>query len=80
MSVSSVTDFRSYRWSSADEADRFSVENPATGEVIAVVQGGGPDQLRLGRGGLRGLPQVEDEESHQRKAESRFDPVMLAAA
>jgi hypothetical protein len=35
VSVSSVTDVRSYRWSSADEADRFSVENPATGEVIA---------------------------------------------
>ena len=39
MSGSSVTDVRSYRWSSADDADRFSVENPATGEVIAVVQG-----------------------------------------
>jgi acyl-CoA reductase-like NAD-dependent aldehyde dehydrogenase len=43
MSVSSVTDFRSYRWSSADEADRFSVENPAT--VIAVVQGGGAAEV-----------------------------------
>jgi acyl-CoA reductase-like NAD-dependent aldehyde dehydrogenase len=45
MSVSSVTDVRSYRWSSADEADRFSVENPATGEVIAVVQGGGATEV-----------------------------------
>jgi acyl-CoA reductase-like NAD-dependent aldehyde dehydrogenase len=34
-----------YRWSSSDEADRVPVEDPATGEVIAVVQGGGPDQL-----------------------------------
>jgi acyl-CoA reductase-like NAD-dependent aldehyde dehydrogenase len=34
-----------YRWSSSDEADRIPVEDPATGEVIAVVQGGGPDQL-----------------------------------
>ena len=34
-----------YRWSSGDEADRIPVEDPATGEVIAVVQGGGPDQL-----------------------------------
>lgn len=27
------------RWSSSDEADRVPVEDPATGEVIAVVQG-----------------------------------------
>jgi acyl-CoA reductase-like NAD-dependent aldehyde dehydrogenase len=32
-----------YRWSSSDEADRVPVEDPATGEVIAVVQGGGPE-------------------------------------
>ena len=30
-----------YRWSSNDQADRVPVEDPATGEVIAVVQGGG---------------------------------------
>ena len=34
-----------YRWSSSDEADRVAVEDPATGEVIAVVQGGGPDEV-----------------------------------
>ena len=34
-----------YRWSSGDEADRIPVEDPATGEVIAVVQGGGPDEV-----------------------------------
>jgi acyl-CoA reductase-like NAD-dependent aldehyde dehydrogenase len=45
MSVSGVTDVRSYRWSSANEADRFAVEDPATGEVIAVVQGGGAAQI-----------------------------------
>ena len=45
MSGSSVTDVRSYRWSSADDADRFSVENPATGEVIAVVQGAGAAEV-----------------------------------
>ncbi len=45
MSVSSATDVRSYRWSSADAADRFPVENPATGDVIAVVQGGGASQV-----------------------------------
>src|SRR5580704_16169582 len=33
------------RWSSSDEADRVPVEDPATGEVIAVVQGGGPDEV-----------------------------------
>ena len=33
-----------YRWSSSNEADRVPVEDPATGEVIAVVQGGGPDE------------------------------------
>lgn len=36
---------RRFRWSSEDPADRFPVENPATGEVIAVVQGGGRDQV-----------------------------------
>jgi betaine-aldehyde dehydrogenase len=30
-----------YRWSSHDEADRFPVEDPATSEVIALVQGAG---------------------------------------
>jgi Aldehyde dehydrogenase family len=44
MSVSTVTD-RSYRWSSADVADRFSFEVPATGEVIAVIQGGGAAEV-----------------------------------
>jgi acyl-CoA reductase-like NAD-dependent aldehyde dehydrogenase len=29
-----------FRWSSNSRADRFAVENPATGEVIAIVQGG----------------------------------------
>jgi hypothetical protein len=27
-----------YRWSSSNEADRVPVEDPATGEVIAVVR------------------------------------------
>jgi acyl-CoA reductase-like NAD-dependent aldehyde dehydrogenase len=34
-----------YRWSSADEQDRFPVENPATGAVITVVQGGGAAEV-----------------------------------
>lgn len=33
------------RWSSADPQDRFPVENPATGEVIAEVQGGGAAEV-----------------------------------
>jgi hypothetical protein len=27
-----------YRWSSTEEADRFPVEDPATGDVITIVQ------------------------------------------
>jgi acyl-CoA reductase-like NAD-dependent aldehyde dehydrogenase len=38
-------DVTSYRWSSADEQDRFPVENPATGKVITVVQGGGAAEV-----------------------------------
>jgi hypothetical protein len=34
-----------YRWSSQDEADRLPVEDPATGEVITLVQGGGTAQV-----------------------------------
>jgi acyl-CoA reductase-like NAD-dependent aldehyde dehydrogenase len=34
-----------YRWSSSDEKDRFPVEDPATGAVITVVQGGGPAEV-----------------------------------
>lgn len=34
-----------YRWSSNRAKDRFSVENPATGEIITLVQGGGREQI-----------------------------------
>ena len=34
-----------YRWSSESDADRFPVEDPATGKVITVVQGGGAEQM-----------------------------------
>lgn len=30
-----------FRWSSENEADKFEVHNPATGEILAVIQGGG---------------------------------------
>ncbi|MFJ6728000.1 aldehyde dehydrogenase family protein [Streptomyces sp. NPDC091281] len=33
------------RWSSADAADRFTVENPSTGAVITTVQGGGAAEV-----------------------------------
>ncbi len=34
-----------FRWSSQHDDDRFPVENPATGQVIAVVQGGGAAEI-----------------------------------
>ena len=34
-----------FRWSSQHEDDRFPVENPATGQVITVVQGGGAAEI-----------------------------------
>jgi acyl-CoA reductase-like NAD-dependent aldehyde dehydrogenase len=34
-----------YRWSSSEEDERFSVEDPATGAVITIVQGGGAAQV-----------------------------------
>jgi betaine-aldehyde dehydrogenase len=33
------------RWSSARDGDRFPVENPATGEPITIVQGGGEGEI-----------------------------------
>ncbi|WP_208759114.1 aldehyde dehydrogenase family protein [Microbispora triticiradicis] len=33
------------RWSSQDEADRFTVHNPATGRPLAVIQGAGAEQV-----------------------------------
>jgi acyl-CoA reductase-like NAD-dependent aldehyde dehydrogenase len=34
-----------YRWSSARKEDRFPVENPATGDVVAIVQGAGESEV-----------------------------------
>ena len=42
MTTALEPELSTYRWSSHDEADRFPVEDPATGEVITLVQGGGP--------------------------------------
>jgi len=38
MAVPTLAEVTRYRWSSDDDADRFSVENPATGEVITIVR------------------------------------------
>jgi acyl-CoA reductase-like NAD-dependent aldehyde dehydrogenase len=40
-----VPELTTFRWSSSAETDRFAVEDPATGQVIAVIQGGGPEQV-----------------------------------
>jgi betaine-aldehyde dehydrogenase len=40
-----VSELITFRWSSDAESDRFPVEDPATGQVIAVIQGGGPEQV-----------------------------------
>jgi len=45
VSVATLDELTRYRWSSDDEDDRFPVENPATGKVITVVQGGGAKQM-----------------------------------
>jgi acyl-CoA reductase-like NAD-dependent aldehyde dehydrogenase len=41
MSAPTVAELTRSRWSSDEDADKFSVENPATGKVITFVQGGG---------------------------------------
>ncbi len=43
--TAAVPQLLTYRWSSSNEADRVPVEDPATGEVIAVIQGGGPEEV-----------------------------------
>jgi acyl-CoA reductase-like NAD-dependent aldehyde dehydrogenase len=45
MAVPTLAELTRYRWSSDDDADRVSVENPATGKVITIVQGGGAAQM-----------------------------------
>jgi hypothetical protein len=39
MTTTAVPELTAFRWSSPDEADRFPIEDPATGEVITIVQG-----------------------------------------
>jgi hypothetical protein len=54
MSTATFDELTQYRWSSDDRADCFAVENPATGEVITTVQGGGAHKrvMRRGDGGV----------------------------
>jgi len=44
MTTTPAPELTTFRWSSHDEDDRFPVEDPATGEVITIVQGGGGAQ------------------------------------
>jgi acyl-CoA reductase-like NAD-dependent aldehyde dehydrogenase len=43
--VSHFQPITTYRWSSNDEGHRFAVDDPATGEVITMVQGGGAAEI-----------------------------------
>ena len=45
MSTATFDELTKYRWSSDDETDRFAVANPATGDVITTIQGGGAKQM-----------------------------------
>jgi acyl-CoA reductase-like NAD-dependent aldehyde dehydrogenase len=45
MTIALTPELTTYRWSSDDEAARFPVEDPATGEVIAILQGSSPEQV-----------------------------------
>jgi acyl-CoA reductase-like NAD-dependent aldehyde dehydrogenase len=45
MTTTLAPELTTSRWSSTDPEDRFSVEDPATGEVITIVQGGGPAEV-----------------------------------
>ena len=45
MTTALEPELSTFRWSSNDPADRFPVEDPATGEVITLVQGGGAAQV-----------------------------------
>ena len=45
VTVSAPDELTKYRWSSDNDDDRFPVENPTTGKVITIVQGGGAEQM-----------------------------------
>jgi hypothetical protein len=41
MTTTQAPELTTFRWSSHDQADQIPVEDPATGEVITIVEGGG---------------------------------------
>lgn len=45
MNASTDCETLRYRWSSHDQADRFTVENPATATPIAIIQGAGQKEV-----------------------------------
>ncbi len=64
------------RWSSQREEDRFVVENPATGEPLAVVQGGGTAEVD---GAVRAAHRAWDERWRLLPARERGRLLMEAA-
>ena len=65
-----------FRWSSQHEDDRFPVENPATGQVITVVQGGGAAEID---GAVRAADNAFKEDWRMRTAQDR-SRLLLAGA
>lgn len=70
---SSIT---TYRWSSSNEQDRFTVENPATGAVITTVQGGASDQVD---GAVRAAQKAFDSDWRWRSHADRAGFLLRAA-
>jgi acyl-CoA reductase-like NAD-dependent aldehyde dehydrogenase len=76
MTTTLTSEVTTYRWSSTDEADRFTVEDPATGEAIAVIQGGGPDQVSAA---VEAANRAFDTDSRWRTAAERAAFLLRAA-
>jgi NAD(P)-dependent dehydrogenase (short-subunit alcohol dehydrogenase family) len=55
MTTALEPELTTYRWSSDDPADRFPAEDPATGEVITLVQGGGAAEVNAYRASKMGV-------------------------
>jgi hypothetical protein len=58
--ATTAAELTTYRWSFTDDADRFAVEDPATGEVITIVQSGGTDGGQRGTTHFRLPPRRHD--------------------
>jgi acyl-CoA reductase-like NAD-dependent aldehyde dehydrogenase len=68
MTVPTFAELTRNRWSSDDDADKFSVENPATGKVITMVQGGGVQQMNAA---IEAAHQAFDRDWHWRDRSER---------